>query len=181
MAGLLRNRQPERLEQVATGSDGRIAYASPVNPPATSYAGTSSPLHSVSAKEYQYADPRNAAIVNRHFRKDGIESHYNYGGRPEEVRFIADPPRSSRFQQTLVRLWPWSINTKWYIAYPAATVMNGGARNQGLSERTPQITTRTSGGPGAFLMGVRPQFTKVLQVPRAPTAPQSVKPQSTAG
>lgn len=166
-------------ESTGEGS-GRISAAT-VNPPATSYAGVQSPLLSVQTKQYVIADPRNAPIVNRKESKKGLDFHYVYGGQPEAVPRTPDPPVSSRFQQTLVRLWPWSINRAWYICYPAATVMNGGKRNQGLSFRSPQITTRTSGGPGAFLMGARPRFTKVQTVPRFPTAPPQYKTTSAPG
>lgn len=174
MAGLR-----SRRADTATDTQQQSPYPAPVNPPATSYANVRSPLFTVTAKNSEYSDARNAPIVNRKPRKDGIVNDYVYGGSPQEVRALPTPPKSSAFQQTLVRLWPWSINLKWYIAYPAATVMNGGARNLGLSERTPQIQTRTSGGPGAFLMGARPSFTRVQSVPRYSTAPATYDTKAT--
>lgn len=110
-----------------------------------------------------------------------MENVYVYGGESQEVRALPEPPRSSAFQQTLVRLWPWMINHDWYIAYPAATVMNGGKRNLGLSERTPQLDTRITGGPGPQRMLTRPQYRKVQDVPRYETAPATYKTKGANG
>lgn len=163
-------------------ANGVEAYGPPtINPPSTHYAGVVSPLTSNAARDFTYSDPRNAPIVNRVERKDGIENHYVYGGESQPVPQRYDSPYSSKFQQTLIRLWPWSINRKWYIAYPAASVMNGGLRNQGLSERTPQLQTRTVGGPGTAQMLPRPAFRRVQNVPRYSTAPQMYQTTSAGG
>jgi hypothetical protein len=185
VAGLLRSRNSVQNTRDDTAGDigdtfPYVYYPPPVSPPATSYADISSPLTSQTGPNIGYSTPLNAAIVNRHSSKDGIENDYIYGGYAEPYQHPYLPPTSSRFQQTLVRLVAYSLNTKWYIAYPAATVMNGGKRNQGLTFKTPQLNTRTSGGPGQAVMGPRPTFNRVQRIPRYNSSPGTYNTRSTA-
>lgn len=187
MAGLLRARPPVRLQQEAGHADGNVQYPGDAavlspNPPAPTVKNLpASALHSESARTPSYSDPRNAPIVDRRPRMNGIQANYVYGGESQEVRPLPEAPVSSMFQQTLVRLWPWMINHDWYIAYPAATVMNGGKHNLGLSERTPQLDTRITGGPGPQRMLARPQYRKVQDVQRYDTAPATYKTKAANG
>lgn len=185
MSGLIRGRgTTPRLESNDTASDGAARYtpgqtAVTVNPPSTSYQNVVTPLASVDPPQVSYADPHNSGIVVRAFRRDGIDNHYVYGGEPQRALPTPTMPVSSGYQQTLVRLWPWSINRKWYIAYPAATVMNGGKHNLGLAEKTPQLNTRIVGGPGEAQMTRAPRFGRVQNVPRFSTAPATYNTQGT--
>lgn len=158
-----------------TDAEGRYnpgQTASPVNPPSTSYAETRSALKSVDAVPASYLGAQ-TGIVRRAFRLNGIDDHYVRGGETMRPGVLQWVPESSKAQQVLVRMWPWSINRKWYIAYPAASVMLGGMHNLGLAEKSPQLATRTTGGPGPGRMGVRPRYVKVQNVPAFNTAPKT--------
>lgn len=164
-------------QSVAT--DAGNTYA-PVAPPATNYNGDSGQLTQL-ARPGSPGTPVMSGVVDRHERRDGIVNHYVYGSSQQLIPFPTPQVQSSAFQDRIIRLFPWMINLKWYIAYPAATVMNGGKRNQGLSERTPQLSTRITGGPGYFLMGPRPQFRSVQNVPRYSSAPSQYKTKGALG
>jgi hypothetical protein len=186
MGGLIRNRGTSpRLETNEPASNGAARYtpgqtAVTVNPPSTSYQNAVTPLQSVDEPQVSYADPHNAGIVTRAFRRNGIDNHYVYGGEKQTALPLPTSPVSSRYQQTLVRLWPWTINRAWYAAgYPGATVMNGGKHNLGLAEKTPQINTRITGGPGQAQMTRAPRFGRVQNVPRFSTAPGTYDTQGT--
>lgn len=185
--GLLRGRTPGKLNSAdqPAGDIGDtfpyVYYPPPVSPPATSYADIQSPLTSYDGPQIGYSTPLNAPIVDRHDNKDGMESHYVHGGHATPFQHPYLPPISSKYQQTLIgQLKVWLINKKWYIAYPAATVMNGGKRNQGLTFKTPQLNTRTGGGPGYAVMTPRPAFNRVQRVPRFTASPQTYNTTSTA-
>lgn len=95
---------------------------------------------------------------------------------------IYDSPPSSKFQEWL--LGPqvdYVLNSRWYIAYPAATVMNGGQHNMAWSVRTSQLPTRAAGGPGRSVMGAAPRFKAVQSVPRYSTMPPIYPTSTTQG
>ena len=176
MAGLIRRAGPPRLTVTDdSASDAGNRYSAQVAPPTTNYA-SSSPMHSAVAREFEYSDPRNAAIVDRHLSRHGIDAHYSHGSERVRTPFIPQPVKSSEFQPVLIGpIKQWFINRGWYIAFPAATLSQGINRNLGLAEKTPQLDTRTSGGPGGIgvVMGPRPAFSRVQSVPRYSAAPKT--------
>ena len=123
-----------------------------------------------------------SSMVTRADRKDGMVAT---GGRQlyqTVTPQVMDPPDSSKFQTYLYGPQVnYSQNTKWYIAYPAATVMNGGKHNLAWSEKTPQLPTRTTGGPGPAAMRPAPRFKAVQTVPRYSTMPPTYPTASTKG
>lgn len=140
--------------------------------PATAYAMSDTPLRSVDVQPSVRTVASNASVVMRANRRDGMLAT---GGRQmyeETTPQVLKPVDSSKFQDWLMGPQVnYSQNDKWYIAYPAATVMNGGQHNLGLSERVPQLPTRTSGGPGPGSMRQAPRFKAVQVVPRYSTMP----------
>lgn len=150
--------------------------------PATQYALSDTPLVSVDIVPSVATAASNASLVNRVLRMAGLRFLGGVTQRPADVPQMYDSPYSSKFNQILVGPHLFSQwNDKWYIAYPAATVMNGGKHNLGLSERVPQIVTRSSGGPGPAVMGAAPRFSRVQQVPRYSTLPQQYPTTSSKG
>lgn len=150
--------------------------------PATMYAMADTPLRSVDDVPSVATRASNASIVNRFSRMVGLRFLGGVRQRETEVPPMYQSPYSSKFNPVLVgphlfNQW----NDAWYIAYPAATVMNGGKHNLGLSERVPQLVTRSSGGPGPATMGPSPRFSKVQKVPRYSTLPQQYPTTSTKG
>lgn len=140
--------------------------------PATAYAQSVSRLQSVDVTPSIRTVASNASVVDRHDRLDGIIST---GGRQSRIARRPqwnNPVYSSAFQKHLIGpLVNYIINDKWYIAYPAATVMLGGQHNMAWSEKTPQLPTRVTGGPGPAAMGAAPRFKSVQTVPRYSTMP----------
>lgn len=196
MAGLVRNRVGQGsnnpVNSAPNSQDRAAAIYSGVYPelekPATSYASTRTPLSATNPANVEAAQLKLAAaamppIVDRHERRDGQLYEYAYGNIPVAVPQMPQAVFSSHFQPSLTTLHPWMINTGWYICYPAATVMNGGKHNLGLSEKTPQVSTRISGGPGTTnqIMNSRPRFSKVQRIPRYPTGPSAYKTKSAGG
>lgn len=186
MAGLLgRSRlatvpmSSEQKAEVATSP----TWARPNLPAANDMAAAVSPLHSPLPTGLQRNDLSNSAMVQRAFPRDGIRYSYSYGLLPDAIPQQYKEVESSKFQPNRVTLLGWITNSAWYICYPAATVMNGGAHNLGISFRSPQISTRVSGGPGTpgMVQTRRPRYTKTQQVPRYPTNPLQYRTQSSNG
>jgi len=139
--------------------------------PATAFATSATALRSTNDPSVR-APQWEAAVVQRANKRDGMIAT---GGR-QSIKLVTpqvmDPPDSSKFQDWLIGPQvDYILTSKWYIAYPAATVMNGGKRNQALSTRVDQIPTRTSGGPTGSTMGAAPRFKAVQTVPRYSTMP----------
>jgi hypothetical protein len=157
---------PEQAVGVYEGFYGELPM------PATAYAASVSRLQSLDVVPSVRNVASNASIVDRHNRRNGIVST---GGRQSRVARRPqwnNPVYSSAFQRHLIGpLVNYIINDKWYIAYPAATVMNGGKHNMAWSEKTPQLPTRTTGGPGPAQMAAAPRFKSVQTVPRYSTMP----------
>ncbi len=149
-------------------------YHAELDPPATSYTHATSPVHStdvVPGLGHAYEAP----VVDARFHREGIDYAYSHGSRGTPVAQRTTVPESSKYQPSNVNLFDYVINRGWYICYPAASVMLGGMRNQGLSERVPQLVTRNTGGPGTdrTRMTSKPFYTKVQNVPRYSTLPQN--------
>lgn len=140
--------------------------------PATAFAMSSTPLRSVDVQPSVRTVAANASVVQRANRRNGMRSRGGYDMREAETPPVYEPVDSSKFQEWLVGPQVnFSMNDDWYIAYPAATVMFGGMRNLGLSQRIPQIPTRTTGGPGPASMRQAPRFKAVQTIPRYSTMP----------
>lgn len=150
--------------------------------PATHYALSDTPLKSLDVVPSTPTRESNASVVSRALRTVGLRflGGVQHRNAPVPQQYLS--PYSSKFNQILTGPHlsvQW--NDKWYIAYPAASVMNGGLHNLGLSERVSQIVTRSTGGPGPAQMGSAPKFTRVQNVPRYSTMPQQYPTQGAKG
>lgn len=152
-------------------------YNASMNPPATAYAGVQTPLM---GRLKMPADVKwtGAPIVSHRWIRKGLRYMWSWGGI--DMGPFQGPPKSgpssgnvnsTRFQQTLVQLHDWQTNDRWYIVYPAATVMFGSEHNLGLSYRTPQLHTQVTGGSWPARMQPRNRYTRVQRVPQYNTAP----------
>jgi len=150
--------------------------------PATAFATSATPLQSTDVTPSIRTVASNASVVQRANRRNGMVAT---GGRQmydTTTPQVYDPVDSSKFQQWLMGPQVnYILNGCWYIAYPAASVMLGGLRNQALSQRIPQLVTRTSGGPGPATMLQAPRFKAVQTVPRYSTMPPQYPTQSAPG
>jgi hypothetical protein len=189
MAGITRSRvnsyQPIPEPDGETAQEASTVYQQrygELEMPVTQYVLSDTPLVSVDVVPSTPTNESNASVVKRALRTIGMRflggvQHYD---TPVPQQYLS--PYSSKFQQVLVGPHPnVAFNDKWYIAYPAASVMNGGLHNLGLSERVPQIVTRSSGGPGPATMLPAPKFTRVQNVPRYSTMPQQYPTRSAKG
>jgi len=150
--------------------------------PATHYVTSDAPLKSVDVVPSVQTRESNASVVQRALRTVGLHFLGGIQHREAPVPQMYDSPYSSKFNQILIGPHlSAQFNDAWYIAYPAASVMNGGLHNLGLSERVPQIVTRASGGPGPATMLPAPKFTRVQNVPRYSTMPQQYPTSSAKG
>lgn len=154
--------------------------------PATAYAGVRSQLTSrlnVPADRQWTGAP----IVSHKWIRRGLRYMWSWGGinmgqykgRPYAGN-DSGMVNSSFAQPTLVQLHDWQTNDRWYIAYPAASVMFGSQHNLGLSFRTPQLQTQTTGGPWPARMNPRNRYTRVQKVPRYNATPKQY-PTSSGG
>lgn len=140
--------------------------------PATAYATASTALKSLEVVPSYVTSSANASVVNRANMRQGMVSTGGRQGYFTPTPQVYDSPDSSKFQPYLMGPQVnYVLNNKWYIAYPAATVMNGGKHNLAWSERVPQLPTRYSGGPGPATMRQAPRFKAVQVVPRYSTMP----------
>ena len=140
--------------------------------PVTQYAEVKSNLRSLDVQPSVRTTAANASIVDRHDRRNGMISVGGRQSRKDPLPQQNRPVTSSMFQQWLIGPQvDYSMNDDWYIAYPAATISFGTMRNLALSERVPQLPTRTTGGPGPAAMLPSPRFKAVQQVPRYSTMP----------
>lgn len=149
--------------------------------PATAYVMSSTPLRSVDVQPSVRTVASNASVVNRADRKDGMVA---VGGKQSYYTSLPqryDSPASSWFQANLVGpIINFSQNLKWYIAYPAASVMLGGMHNMAWSEMVPQLQTNPSGGPGPGSMSSAPRFKSVQTIPRYSTMPSTYNTSGTS-
>lgn len=153
-------------------------YNAELEPPATSYVTSTSPVSS------RYAVPSmspkvNAPFVSHKPRMNGLNFNWAWGGNDMGKHTVSLPGissglngfvRSTNFQTTLVQLHDWQTNDEWYIAWNG----NGAGmfthqraeRYQYPSFRVPQIRTNTTGGVGAPTMRMNrtPRFTSVQAI-----------------
>lgn len=140
--------------------------------PATAYANSVSRLESVDVTPSVRTVASNASVVDRHNVLDGMVFTGGKQSRVSRRPQWQQPVYSSAFQRHLIGpIVNYILNDKWYIAYPAASVMLGGMHNVAWSEKVPQLPTRTSGGPGPAAMLAAPRFKSVQTVPRYSTMP----------
>lgn len=150
--------------------------------PATAFVTSTTRLQSVDTPPSVRTVASNASVVQRANRRNGMVAT---GGRQEYETTtppVYEPVDSSKFQPVLMGPQVnYYQNDCWYIAYPTATISLGTDRNQGLSERVPQLPTRTSGGPGPATMRQAPRFKAVQTVPRYSTMPPTYRTSSAQG
>lgn len=189
MAGLVRTRvnsyQPIPEPDSESAQDAATVYQGmygELEPPATQYVLSDTPLKSVDVVPSTPNSKSNASVVSRALRTVGLRFLGGVQHRKADIPQMYLSPYSSKFQDILTGFHlSAQFNDAWYIAYPAASVMNGGLHNLGFSERVPQIVTRSSGGPGPATMLPAPKFTRVQNVPRYSTMPQQYPTQSAQG
>lgn len=140
--------------------------------PATAYANSASRLESLDVTPSVRTVASNASVVDRHNDLSGMVFTGGKQSRVARRPQWQQPVYSSAFQRHLIGpIVNYVLNDRWYIAYPAATVMQGGMHNLAWSEKVPQLPTRTTGGPGAGAMQAAPRFKSVQTVPRYSTMP----------
>jgi hypothetical protein len=187
LAGLLR--KPRTSQQVIGPDPGSADRAASVYKdvygelpiPATQFATSVVALKSDYTPSVRTV-ASDSSVVERANDKDGMRSTGGMQQYTTTTPQVYDPPDSSKFQPILIGPHVnYSQNDKWYIAYPAATVMNGGKHNLAWSEKVPQLPTRTTGGPGPASMRPAPRFKAVQTVPRYSTMPPTYPTASSQG
>lgn len=151
--------------------------------PATQFATSTARIQSLNVEPSVKTSFANASLVDR---RDRMNGYIPTAGRQAYVDWTPQnnkPVYSSQFQKWLIGPHiNFIINRCLYRAgFPAATISFGTMRNLGLSERTPQVPTRTSGGPGPATMTPAPKFGSVQRVPRYSTMPSMYQTQSPGG
>src|SRR5215469_3474185 len=134
MAGLVRSRlnayQPIPEPDSETAQEAATVYQGMYGElpmPATQYATSDAPIKSVDVVPSVQTRESNASVVKRAPRMDGLHflggvTHYDI-----PVPEMYKSPYSSKFNEIVVGPHlSAQFNDKWYIAYPAASVMNGG-------------------------------------------------------
>jgi hypothetical protein len=150
--------------------------------PAPQFKGSQDAIKDTNIEPSVRTTQANASVVSRNNRRHGIHPTAGRQLRNDWTPQYNKPVYSSEWQKWLIGPQVnFTINTGWYIAYPAATVMNGGRRNLGLSTRVDQLPTRTTGGPGPASMLAAPRFQSVQQIPRYSTMPTMYPTQSQQG
>lgn len=152
--------------------------------PATLFATSSTALRSIDVTPSVPNSASNAAVVDRHNRRNGTVSTAGRQSYETPVPPMYNSPYSSKFQNWLMGPQVnYILNACLYrCGYPAATVMNGGRHNLALSTRVDQLATRTSGGPGKSVMTQsQRRFSRVQSIPRYSTMPKAYPTQGTAG
>ena len=151
--------------------------------PATAFVSSTSSLHSHDIQPSVKTTFANASLVDRRNRMNGYIPTAGRQSYEDWTPQYNKPVYSSEFQKWLIGPQVnWILNRCLYRAgYPAATISYGTMRNLAFSERTPQIPTRTSGGPGPAQMTPAPKFRSVQQVPRYSTMPSMYPTQGSPG
>lgn len=150
--------------------------------PAPAFVPSTTRLHSIDMPPSVRTVASNASVVDRHWRQNGIDYTGGRQSYPQETPQINKPVLSSGYQNWLIGPQVnYVLNDCWYIAYPAATVMLGGMHNLALSEKVPQLPTRTTGGPGPAAMLPSPRFKSTQTIPRYSTMPSMYNTQSQRG
>lgn len=153
-------------------------YNAELEPPATSYATSRSPISS------RYVNPTlspkvNAPFVSHKWRMNGLKFNWAWGGNDMGKHTVSTPGvtdglngfvRSTNFQTTLVQLHDWQMNDNWYIAWNGTGAGMFGhqkpERYQYPSFRVAQVSTNVTGGVGAPSMRMNrvPRFTSVQAI-----------------
>lgn len=168
-------------------------YNAEMEPPATSYATSTSPVSSRLARPI--LSPKvNAPFVSRKPRLNGLFFNWAWGGNDMGKHTVSLPGvdsglngnvRSTGFQTTLVQLHNWQTNANWYICWNgtgAGMFTNQKAeRYQYPSFRVSQVRTNTSGGVGPSTMRMNrvPRFTSVQAIRKYTAQPSYYNTQGT--
>lgn len=153
-------------------------YNAEMEPPATSYATSVSPVSSRLARPV--IGPKvDAPFVTLKERLNGLRFNWSWGGI-NMGKFLASLPgassglngfvRSSDAQPVLVQLHDWQTNDQWYIAWngTGAGMFQGQKpeRYSYPSFRVSQVNTMLTGGPGptTMRMNKRPRYTSVQAI-----------------
>lgn len=176
---------PSKDSYAQRAADSLSVYNADMEPPATSYATTSSPLSAALARP-TVGPKTNAAYVSRKPRMNGLRFFWSWGGL-DMLRSTASLPgasgglipfvRSTAFQPILVQLHDWTRNDKWYIAWNGTgSGMFQGSKKERYaypSFRVSQVNTSLTGGPGptTMRMNQRPRFTSVQAIKKYTAQP----------
>lgn len=153
-------------------------YNAEMEPPATSYVTSTSPMSG------RYAPPVIAPKVNAPFvshkpRMNGLIFNWAWGGNDMGAMTKSLPGvsgglngyvRSTNFQTTLVQLHDWQTNANWYIAWNGTGAGMFQHQKQERysypSFRVSQIQTNVTGGVGqpSMRMNRAPRFTSVQAI-----------------
>lgn len=158
---------PEEASSVYEGFYGDMPI------PATQFTTSTANIRSLDVQPSVKNSFSNASFVDRHDRRGGIVYTEGRQLRKERTPQYNKPVYSSEYQKNLIGpLVNYVLYPGLYQAgYPAATISLGTNRNLAWSERTPQLPTRTTGGPGPAAMLPKPRFKAVQVVPRYSTLP----------
>lgn len=160
-------------------------YNAEMEPPATAYVTSTSPVSSRLARPV--LSPKvNAPFVSHKPRMNGLRFNWAWGGNDMGKHTVSLPGvsgglnglvRSTGFQTTLVQLHDWQTNSGWYIAWNG----NGAGMFQHQKKeryaypsfRVAQISTNVTGGvgPSSMRMNRTPRFTSVQAIRKYPTQP----------
>lgn len=151
--------------------------------PATAFVTSTTKLRSLDVQPSVRTTAANASVVDRRDRMNGYTPTAGRQSYDEWTPEYNKPVYSSEFQKWLIGPHINFVENRclYRAGYPAATIAFGTMRNLGLSERTPQVPTRTSGGPGPATMTPAPKFRNVQQVPRYSTMPGMYPTQGAQG
>lgn len=151
--------------------------------PATQYVTSVARLQSLDIEPSVKTSFANASLVDRRDRMNGYIPTAGRQAYDEWTPEYTKPVYSSEFQKWIIGPHiNWVLNRCLYRAgYPAATISYGTMRNLALSERVPQLPTRTTGGPGPAQMTPAPKYQAVQQVPRYSTMPPMYPTQGQPG
>lgn len=153
-------------------------YNAEMEPPATSYVTSTSPLSSTHANPV--IGPKvDAPFVSHKERMNGLRFNWSWGGI-NMGKFLASLPgvssglngmvRSTDAQTTLVQLHDWQLNDQWYIAWngTGSGMFQGSkaTRYSYPSFRVSQVNTSLTGGAGptTMRMSQKPRYTSVQAI-----------------
>lgn len=168
-------------------------YNAEMEPPATSYVTSKSPVSSRLARPV--VSPKvNAPFVSHKPRLNGLIYNWAWGGNDMGKHTVSLPGvsdglngfvRSTSAQTTLVQLHDWQSNANWYIAWNgtgAGMFQHQKAERYSYpSFRVAQVHTNTSGGvgPSTMRMNRTPRFTSVQAIRKYTAQPSYYKTQGT--
>jgi hypothetical protein len=176
---------PSKDSYAQRAADSLSVYNADMEPPATSYATSTSPLSAALARP-TVGPKTNAAYVSRKPRMNGLRFFWSWGA-VDMLRNTASLPgsgsglvpsvRSTAFQPMLVQLHDWTRNANWYIAWNGTgSGMFQGSKKERYaypSFRVSQVNTSLTGGPGpsTMRMNQRPRFTSVQAIKKYTAQP----------